>query len=49
MIIAINKGNKGLKTFSMVVLATPTPTNKTDPTGGVHNPIHKLRTMIIPK
>ena len=33
----------------MVVLATPTPTNNTEPTGGVHKPIHRFNTMIIPK
>ena len=35
-------------TFSILVLTTPIPTNKTDPTGGVHNPIHKFNTIIIP-
>src|SRR5690606_31129232 len=33
----------------MVVLATPTPINNTEPTGGVHTPIQRLVTMIIPK
>ena len=35
-------------TFSILVLTTPIPTNKTDPTGGVHNPMHKFNTIIIP-
>ena len=30
-------------------MAIPTPTKSTDPTGGVHNPMHKFRTKIIPK
>ena len=29
--------------------ATPHPANKTVPTGGVHSPMHRLRTMMIPK
>src|SRR5690554_2026610 len=33
----------------MVVLATPTPTNNTDPTGGVQTPIQRLVTIMIPK
>src|SRR5690606_1363115 len=42
-------GSKGRKTFAMVVLATPTPINSTEPTGGVQTPIQRLVTMIIPK
>ena len=48
-IIARNKGISGLMTFCMDVFATPTPTNKTLPTGGVHKPIHKFKIIIIPK
>src|SRR5690554_325075 len=48
-IIARKKGNIGRKTLAMVVLATPTPINNTEPTGGVHTPIHRLVTIIIPK
>ena len=33
----------------MLVFAIPTPTNKTDPTGGVQRPIHKLSISTIPK
>lgn len=47
-IIAKNKGSNGFITFSMVVFATPTPTKSTDPTGGVHKPIDKFKTIIIP-
>ena len=47
-IIAIKRGNKGLITFSMDVFATPIPTKRTEPTGGVHNPMHRLSTIIIP-
>ena len=35
-------------TFSMVVFATPTPTKSTEPTGGVHKPTHKFKTITIP-
>ena len=48
IIIAINSGNNGLMTFSILVLAIPIPTNKTDPTGGVHKPIQRFSTMMIP-
>ena len=33
----------------MVVFAIPTPTNNTDPTGGVQSPIQRLSIRIIPK
>src|SRR5210317_2535464 len=33
----------------MLVLATAQLTNKTEPTGGVHKPIDKFNTMMIPK
>ena len=33
----------------MVVFAIPTPTNNTDPTGGVQSPIQRLSMRIIPK
>jgi hypothetical protein len=46
--MAIKSGSKGFMTFSILVFAIPTPTNKTEPTGGVHNPIQRFRTMIIP-
>ena len=44
----MNKGKRGLITFSILVLAIPTPTNNTDPTGGVQRPIHRFKTIIIP-
>ena len=47
-IIEINKGKSGLKTFSIDVPATPTPTKRTEPTGGVQRPMHKFKTSIIP-
>ena len=49
IIIVIKKGSKGKKTLAILDLATPTPTNSTDPTGGVQTPIHKLSTIMIPK
>ena len=48
-IIAKNNGMSGLITFCIDVLATPTPTKRTLPTGGVHSPIHKFKIIIIPK
>src|SRR5690606_24769534 len=47
-IIAMNNGNRGLMTFSMVVLAIPTPTKSTEPTGGVQSPIQRLSTITMP-
>lgn len=47
--MATKKGSKGKKTLAMVVLATPTPINNTEPTGGVQTPIHKFKTIMIPK
>ena len=44
-----NKGISGLITFDMVVFAIPTPTNKTEPTGGVQSPIQRLSIRTIPK
>ena len=35
--------------FVMGMFATPQPTNKTVPTGGVQIPIHKLKIIINPK
>ena len=49
MIITTNKGRRGFITFSIVVLAIPTPTNNTEPTGGVHKPIQRFKIIIIPK
>lgn len=49
MIIVRKKGSSGTKTLAILDLATPTPTNNTDPTGGVQTPIHKLSTIMIPK
>ena len=49
IIITIKNGIKGLITLTILVLATPTPTNSIDPTGGVHNPMHKFKTNMIPK
>ena len=46
--MAKNKGISGLITFCMEVFATPTPTKRTLPTGGVHKPIHKFKIMMIP-
>src|SRR5690554_291273 len=48
-IMAKKKGRIGRNTLAMVVLATPTPMNSTEPTGGVHTPIQRLVTIIIPK
>ena len=48
-IISTKRGSNGFNTFSMLDLATPTPMNNTDPTGGVHNPMQRLRTIMIPK
>ena len=36
-------------TVVMDVFATPTPTKSTAPTGGVHSPMQRLSTMMIPK
>ena len=47
-IITANKGNNGLITLVTGTLATPLPTNNKVPTGGVHRPMHKFKTMIIP-
>lgn len=47
--MATNSGNKGRTTFSILVLATPTPTKSTEPTGGVHRPIQRFNIIIIPK
>ncbi len=47
--MATNKGNNGLTTFSIDVLAIPTPTNKTEPTGGVQRPIQRFKIMMTPK
>ena len=41
--------DNGLITLTILVLATLTPTNKIEPTGGVQSPIHKFKTKIIPK
>ena len=46
--MAINKGSNGFITFSILVFASPIPTNSTDPTGGVHKPMHKFKTIMIP-
>ena len=48
IIIAINRGKRGLITRSILVLAIPIPTKRTEPTGGVHNPIQRLSTIMIP-
>ena len=47
-IIEKNIGSSGRITFSILVFAIPTPTKSTEPTGGVHNPMHRLRTIMIP-
>ena len=47
--MAANKGNRGLITFSMDVFATPTPTNSTEPTGGVHRPMQRFKIIMMPK
>ena len=44
-----NMGNNGLITAWIFNLATLQPTNSTEPTGGVHKPMHRLSTIIIPK
>ncbi len=43
------RGIMGFNTREIGILATPQPINKTEPTGGVHKPILRLRTIIIPK
>ena len=48
-IIAAKKGSNGLITFVTEIFATPAPTKSIVPTGGVHNPIQRFNTMIIPK
>jgi len=47
--IAINRGRRGLMTRAMLVPAIPHPMKSTLPTGGVHNPILRFKTMMIPK
>ena len=47
-IMAINKDSNGFITFSTLVLASPIPTNRIEPKGGVHKPIHKFKTIMIP-
>src|SRR5690554_5726474 len=47
--MAMKKGNIGRNIFAIVVLATPTPINNTEPTGGVQTPMQRFVTMIIPK
>ena len=48
-IMARKKGNRGRNTLAILVLATPTPINNTEPTGGVQMPIHRFNTIMIPK
>lgn len=48
-IIAAKKGSNGLITFVTEIFATPAPTKSIVPTGGVHNPIQRFNTMMIPK
>lgn len=48
-IMAPNIGSNGLITFSIFTPATLHPIKSTDPTGGVHNPTHRLSTIMIPK
>ncbi|GAI07602.1 unnamed protein product [marine sediment metagenome] len=48
-IMAINKGRSGFKTLAILVPAIPHPMNRTLPTGGVHKPMLRFNTMIIPK
>src|SRR5690606_3025529 len=43
-----NGNNWGI-TLVIGTFATPLPTNNKVPTGGVQTPIHRVRTMIIPK
>jgi hypothetical protein len=47
--IAKYRGKRGLKTLEILVPAIPHPTKRTLPTGGVHKPIHRFRTITIPK
>lgn len=39
----------GFMTCVISIFATPLPTKSNVPTGGVHNPIHRLITITIPK
>ena len=48
-IIAAKNGSKGLITLDTDTLATPAPTKRMVPTGGVHKPMQRLRTITIPK
>lgn len=49
MIIAMKSGIRGLMTFVIEVSAIPTPTKRTEPTGGVQSPMQRFKTMMIPK
>ena len=42
-------GSKGLTTWETEILATPLPTKRIVPTGGVHKPIQRFNTSTIPK
>ena len=45
----INRGRSGFTTLEILVPAIAHPINRTLPTGGVHNPMQRFKTMIIPK
>lgn len=45
----IKKGINAFTTFSMLILLTLQPVNKIAPTGGVMQPIQRLKVIIIPK
>ena len=47
--IVKKNGNIDIDVFSILVLPMEQPTNRTDPTGGVHKPIAKENINTIPK
>ena len=48
-IIAAKNGSNGFITFVTDIFATPAPTKSIVPTGGVHKPMQRFNTMMIPK
>ena len=49
MSIARKRGKSGFRTLEMLVPAIPHPTKRTVPTGGVHKPMLRFKTIMIPK
>ena len=48
-IMAMNRGRSGFRTLEILVPAIAHPTKRTVPTGGVHKPMQRLKTRMIPK